>query len=82
MTLTILIVGGLLLCGAPHQALHHADGALSCAGCGLTGIEAPPPVRSCGLPAIVVRETTAPELAVPHPTLPLAHAPRAPPSAA
>jgi hypothetical protein len=60
--LLIGIVCGLLLCGAPHHALHADEGGAACFTCGLAGLEAPPALDSGGpipfvhLPVAELRE--------------------------
>jgi hypothetical protein len=54
VVLGVLLVGGLILCGPAHHALHADQHGVDCDSCSLVGVGAPAPVYVLG-PVSVVR---------------------------
>ena len=85
--LCLLLIGGLVLCGPAHHALHglstgdaHAsDGGIYCDGCSLTGLVAPEPLFLCGPSQRWVEIRELPPIVIPTSTPPVLHSPRGPP---
>jgi hypothetical protein len=54
VVLSVLLIGGLILCGPAHHALHADQHGVDCDSCSLVGIGAPAPIYVLG-PVSVVR---------------------------
>jgi hypothetical protein len=82
IALSVLLIGGLVLCGPAHHALHADQHGIDCDSCSLVGLWAPAPVYVLG-PACLVqwRVATAPPAVISAPSITDGN-PRGPPSIA
>ena len=64
IALSVLLIGGLVLCGPAHYALHMDQHGVDCDSCSLVGIRAPVPVYVLGPACIVQRRFAAAPLEV------------------
>jgi hypothetical protein len=89
----ILFIGGLLLCGPAHHALHAShgstvgdlhisDGGVSCDACAVTSVESPDAFAVLGPLLCGIALAELPPPCVPTAQPPLFHSPRGPPARA
>jgi hypothetical protein len=82
IALSVLLIGGLVLCGPAHHALHADQHGFDCDSCSFVGLAAPVPVYVLG-PACLVqwRIAVAPSAVLTAPSITDGN-PRGPPSIA